>query len=141
MKPIVVTLILILLTGCSRSFHVGRIKPGKSSIEDAIKRLNEPLVVKKSTFDPETEIFAWEDLTIQAKNDTVTAVHRKPASHEKYLQFWQQHYKDEQTIFGPINAGGLKESLWQFNIPHRGINVIYNENNDEVVRVIYYETH
>lgn len=140
-KSIGLTLLLMLVTGCSRSFHIAKIVPGKTSAQEVLHRLNEPLILKKSSYDPKTEIFAWDDVSVQVKNNVVTAVHRSPASHEKYMQFWKHHYQDENTNFKPVQDKGSKESYWQFTIPAKGINVIYDEKTDEVVRVIYYETH
>jgi hypothetical protein len=69
----------------------------------------------------------------------VTAIHRKPANHEVYLQFWKQHYQQEQTSFTQVKSEvNAQENLWQLNIPSKGINVIYDENSDRVTRVIYY---
>jgi len=139
----VITFVLLLsISSCSRQYKIAKIVVGTTSIETALNLLDEPDVAEKSSFgqDPSHETFIWSDVSLQVKKSTVTAIYRTPASHEKTLQFWKQYYKNDQTNFNKVVLNNKsQESLWKFNIPSKGINVIYNENIDEVTRVIYYE--
>jgi hypothetical protein len=133
---------LFSISSCSRQFKIARVVPGETYIDQAVDILDEPDIAEKSSVSPRHMVYIWQDVTLQVdQNEIITAVHRKPANHEGSLQFWKQHYQDNQTSFNNINSqGNSQESLWQFSIPSKGMSVIYNENNDKVVKVILYET-
>lgn len=132
---------LFTFFGCSRQFKIARVVPGDTFIDQAVDILDEPDIAEKSSISPGHTVYIWRDVTLQVNRDEiVTAIHRKPANHEKTMQFWKQHYKDENTKFSSVNSqSNSKESLWQFDIPQRGMTAIYNENIDQVVKVILYE--
>lgn len=131
-------ILLISCFGCSRQYHVAKITPGHTTLEEALDHLNDPQVARTSKFDSSTQYYVWEDVSIQIKDNIVHSIHRIPASHERYLQFWRQYYQDQQTRFSQIPSTSPDERLWQFDVPSKGINVIYDENNDQVTRVIFY---
>jgi hypothetical protein len=127
---------IFTFTSCSRQFKVSRIQPGSTYIADAIDLLDEPDVTDNSLAHTGTTLFIWKDISLQVdKEDRVQAVHRSPAAHEKSLQFWKHEYKELNTQFNKISTN----ELWQFNIPSRGINIIYDEKSDIVTKVILYE--
>lgn len=144
MKFSKITLMLILLLSffsCSRQYKIARVIPGSTYIDQAVLLLDEPVISKNSSLTFDHKIYIWKDLTLQVNPDNlVTAVHRQPASHEKTLQFWKQYYKDTETDFYKISTDkSSQESLWQFTIPNKGMSVIYDENIDQVTKVILYE--
>ena len=126
---------------CSRQFKIARVVPGETYIDRAVSILDEPDIAEKSSLSSNHMVYIWQDVTLQVNNEEIiTAVHRKPAAHEESMQFWKQHYQDDQTSFNSIlPKRNSQESLWQFSIPTKGMSVIYNENNDKVVKVILYE--
>lgn len=131
---------LLIFFGCSRQFKVARVVPGETFIDQAVHILDEPDVAENSTLARGHRVYIWRDVTLQVDHqDLVTAVHRSPASHEKTLQFWKQYYKDTDTNFKKITSSQLQESLWQFDIPSKGMSAIYDENIDQVTKVILYE--
>lgn len=130
---------LLILSGCSRQYKVAKITPGQTTLDETFSLLDEPLVGDHSNFENGSEIYIWDDVSVQARDGIVSAVHRKPAGHEKTLQFWKQHYKDVETKLEPVQTQGAKgELLWQLTIPSQGLNVVYNERNDSVIRVTKY---
>lgn len=134
-------LFLLSFIGCSRRFQIARVVPGQTYSDEALDLLDEPDIAEQSSINRSYAIYVWQDVTLQInQQDVVTAVHRKPAGHEKTLQFWKQYYQNENTEFKKVRPlGQTQESLWQFNIPHRGMTAIYDENIDEVTKVILYE--
>jgi len=129
----------MVFSGCARNFNIARIVPGVTTTPMAINYLSEPSYLDKSSFNPRDEILIWDDVTIQANNDVVTAVHRKPANHEVSLQFWRQHYKASTQHFSKVQTGNIgAEHIWQLDLPQHGINVVYDETKDKVIKVIYY---
>ena len=138
-KVVVIFTILLISTSCARRFNVARIVPGVTSTNQVIKYLNEPQYFDKSSFNGREEVLIWDDVTVQTDDDTVTAVHRMPASHETSLQFWRQHYKKSTQNFSKVSSRiDSGEHIWQLNLPQHGINVVYDENLDQVIKVIYY---
>lgn len=133
---------LFTIFGCSRQFKIARVVAGQTYIDKAVDILDEPDIAEKSSLSSNHMVYIWRDVTLQVNNEEmITAVHRKPAAHEESLQFWKQHYQDSKTSFSSITPQrNSQESLWQFSIPEKGMSVIYNENNDKVVKVILYET-
>lgn len=133
---------LLSFISCSRQFQVARVVPGQTYADEALDLLDEPDVAEQSTIKAGNTIYIWRDVTLQINSqEVVTAVHRKPASHEKTLQFWKQQYQNDYTKFTKVKAlGQTQESLWQFDIPQKGMSAIYDENIDEVTKVILYET-
>lgn len=132
---------LFTFFGCSRQFKIARVVPGETYIDQAVNILDEPDIAERSSLSSRHAVYIWRDVTLQVDNrEIVTAIHRKPAKHEETLQFWKQHYKDFNTSFSSITLkGNSQESLWQFDIPQKSVSVIYNQNNDKVVKVILYE--
>jgi hypothetical protein len=127
---------IFTFASCSRQFKISRIQPGSTYIADAIDILEEPDLTDESLAHRGTTLFIWKDISLQVdKEDVIQAIHRTPASHEESLQFWKHEYKESSTQFNKIS----NDHLWQFNIPGKGINVIYNEKSDIVTKVIYYE--
>ena len=138
-KVVVIFTIILASTSCTRRFKVAKVIPGKTTTSQALEFLDEPRYFEKSSFNRGQEVLIWDDVTIQAQNDLVTAVHRKPASHEASLQFWRQHYKASTQKFNRVKPRLENgEHIWQLDLPEHGINVIYDENIDQVVKVIYY---
>jgi len=131
---------LLIFFGCSRQFKVARVIPGQTYIDQAVNILDEPDVAENSTLSRGHRVYIWRDVTLQVdQQELVTAVHRSPASHEKTLQFWKQYYKNTDTTFQKITNSQSQESLWQFDIPTKGMSAIYDENIDQVTKVILYE--
>lgn len=133
------TLLALIVTifslfGCDRQYKIAKIIPGKTKVQTAITYLNAPVESKTSTFDANSTFYKWKDVSLVVQNNIVTSLHREPASHEVYLQFWRQHYKNFKTDFKRVN----NNSLWQLTIFDKNISVIYDENNDRVTRVIHY---
>ena len=141
MKKINLTLIMTFIltfASCSRDFKVARINPGSTYIADAIDILDEPEIRDASFSSKGSMLYIWNDVSLQVdKSEIVTAIHRTPASHEKSLQFWKHQYKELNTQFNKVSNS--QSNLWQFNIPEKGINVIYDERADIVTKVILYE--
>lgn len=132
------TLCIIIFTlsffSCSRQFSIAKIKPGYTDLDRVEKLLGQPRYYNISSFNNTEEILQWDDLTIQAKNSIVTAIHRSPASHEKSFQFWRHHYKDTPHT--------IKESDYKtkviMDIPSKGQSIIYNKDKNQVEKVILY---
>lgn len=122
------------LFGCDRQYKIGKIIPGHTNIKTAIQLLNSPIESKESTFKKEATFYKWKDINLVVENEIVTSVHRRPSSHEQYLQFWRQHYKEHNSILKKLDS----QNLWQFTIENKNISVIYDENSDRVTKVIYY---
>lgn len=142
LKLALATTFLLSFIGCSRQFQIARVVPGQTYADEALDLLDEPDVAEQSSISRSHQVYVWQDVTLQINNqEVVTAVHRKPANHEKTLQFWKQYYQNENTNFKRVQSlGKTQESLWQFDIPHRGMSAVYDENIDEVTKVILYET-
>tara|TARA_Y100000768_G_C23991267_1_gene693518 strand:+ start:11380 stop:11751 length:372 start_codon:yes stop_codon:yes gene_type:complete len=118
--------------------------PGKTDINQVRQYLGEPNITPElasSSFNPHEEILIWEDVLVQLnKNENiVTAIHRQPASHEKSLQFWRQHFKGKVQKFQKVQTKFYAaEHIWQLDLPNLGVNVVYDESKDEVIKVVYY---
>lgn len=143
MKVLIFTfqfLLLLTLSSCSRQFKIAKVVPGQTHVDDALHLLDEPIYAEVSTLGRSSEIYIWDDVSVQVKEEMVMAVHRKPASHEETLQFWHQYYKDKTKSFQKVsNNFDTGEVLWQMNLPHYGLSVIYDERNDKVIKVVKYE--
>lgn len=131
--------LLLTIAACSRQYKVSSITPGKTTVDQALKILNEPISVKKSSINEEMGlIYKWEDVSLQVKDKVVKAIHRGPATHEKDLQFWRQKYQGVESKLTQLQSPG--EGLLRMNIPSAGLNILYNQRNDQVVTVTEYET-
>lgn len=144
MKVLKVALTLTFLLsfiGCSRQFKIARVIPGQTYVDEALDLLDEPDIAETSSINSSHQVYIWQDVTLQInREEIVSAIHREPANHEKSLQFWRQHYQNENTSFEQVHSlSRTQASLWQFNIAHKGITAIYDENIDEVTKVILYE--
>lgn len=135
-KVIILVMIVALFSifGRDRQYKIGKIVPGKTNIKSAISLLGTPIESKPSSFDKESTFYKWKEVSLVVSNDIVTSLHRAPASHETYLQFWRQHFKDYSSEFKRVN----NDSLWQLTITDKNLSVIYDENSDQVTKVIYY---
>jgi hypothetical protein len=146
MKMLKLALAVTLLSSfmsCSRQFKIARVVPGQTYIDTALNILDEPDdLAESSSISPSHQLYIWPDVTLQVdREEVVTAVHRKPASHEKTLQFWQQHYQENETSLKKIvPKHKTQDSIWVFDVPEHGMSAVYNENIDQVTKVILYET-
>lgn len=133
---------LVSFIGCSRQFKIARVVPGETYVDTAMYILDEPILAETSSINRSHQIYIWEDVTLQVNSrEVVTAIHRIPASHEKTLQFWKQHYQEEATSFKKVIPNTKsQDAIWVFDIPHRGMSAVYDENIDQVTKVILYET-
>lgn len=131
-------LIIILSVSCSKDRHLKKILPGNSTVRDVLNHLDEPNKIQTSSFNHNEELFVYDNFSIQIDRKMVKAIHRKPASVEKSLQYWRHKYKHYSTSLQPINSKG-HEQIWQFKIPSEGLGVVYNESQGEIIRVIEYE--
>lgn len=136
--PLYIILMTSLLVSCSRDYKMAKIIPGQTDVARTLELLDEPIRAKKSDFDEKSEVFIWNDVTVQFKNSKVFAVHRAPSSIESSLQYWRHRYKDINAIY-PVKLTSSSEKLWQFNYEKRGLSIIYNERDDKVIKVIHYE--
>ncbi len=138
-RSLLIIPLMLTITACSRQYKVSTITPGKTTVDQAIKILEAPISVKKSTLSEDAGLlYKWEDVSLQVKDNVVKALHRTPAAHEKSLQFWRQKYQQPNNKLERLNSPG--ESLFRLNIPSVGLNILYNERNDQVVTVSEYET-
>lgn len=144
-KSFVTLIFIFTLFGCTRQFQIARVVPGKTDLNEVRRYLGTPNLASENTsssFNPHEEIMVWDDVLVQLHKDdnVVTAVHRMPASHEKSLQYWRQHYRGKVQNFRKVNTKFYAaEHTWQLDLPNLGINVIYDESKDEVIKVVYYE--
>jgi hypothetical protein len=136
---LVIFTFIFTLIGCSRQFKIAKVVPGKTSTLEAIRHLDEPDMFNKSSFNQSEEVLIWKDVVIQTKDELVTSVHRKPASHESSLQFWRQHYRDQTQVFSKVDSRHVQsDHIWQLDFPRKGVNVIYDETQDKVIKVVHY---
>lgn len=140
-KYVTIFTLILSFTGCTRQFHIARIIPGKTTDNDTVKYLGTPHEqgLQRSSFNSSDQILTWDDVQVQFKNHFVVAVHRTPAGHEESLQFWRQHYKESVQNFNKVKTDFTSDHVWQLDLPQHGINVIYDETQDKVVKVVYYE--
>lgn len=143
MKLLILTIhisLLLTMASCSRQFKIAKVVPGQTHVDTALYYLDEPVYAEHSTLGRGSQIYIWDDVSVQVSNEIVTAVHRKPAEHEETLQFWQQHYKNSiKKLVKVTNSYKTGEELWQLDLPQYGLNVIYDERNDKVIKVVKYE--
>lgn len=140
MKSIIISLLatLFILTSCSRT-HLEEIKPGETTITEAIDLLGEPVDVRPSSFNENDEMFKFEVATIQVEKKQVKAVFRNPENEEEeILQYWRQLYKDKHNTWNAVRAPS-SVGLWELKYPEEGVAIIYNSNTSKVVRIINYE--
>lgn len=134
-------LLSLSLTGCSRQFQLSQVEPGQTDVFTAVKILGDPEkseVATETGNDESSKLYSWGDITLQARNDIIRAIHRSPAEHERSLQFWRQRYKDKASSLKKL-AGDNDQERWQFSVPSKGISIIYDERSDHVLRVVRYE--
>ena len=138
-KALVTFTFIFTLIGCTRQFQIARVVPGKTTTLQVIRYLDEPRMFNKSSFNQAEEVLIWDDVVVQMRDDLVTSVHRQPASHEKSLQFWRQEYKNDKQNFNKVSSRfASTEHIWQLDFPSKGVNVVYDETKDEVIKVVYY---
>ncbi len=127
---------LLLFISCSRDNSGSQLKPGLTTLNSLFENHDEPLNVIPASR-PDQEIFVYENMSVQVDDQMVRAVYRNPASNEKNLQFWRHKYRTLEPSFKPVAR--TDEQFWQLKYNQQGINIIYNSQLDEVVRIIEYE--
>lgn len=127
-----------LIAGCHEVHPlqgIRDIRPGSTSLQEALKILEDPERVTNVETQPGTQIFHWEEYSLQVEQKVVSAVFREPTANETSFLYWRHAYR--QT---PSELKKIKESsIWQFTVPQAGIAVIYDEELDQVTKVVRYE--
>lgn len=127
-----------LIAGCHQVHPLKGIKdirPGSTSLHEALKILEDPQRVIDSDNQPGAQIFHWEEYSIQIEGKMVTAIFRNPGTNETSLLYWRHAFRQE-----PTQLKKIKETTnWQFTVPEKGLAVIYDEELDQVTKVVRYE--
>lgn len=112
------------------------IRPGATTLNEALQILENPLRVTSVHDRPSAQIYHWEEFSLQSENKLVTAVFRPPTGEEKSFLYWRHAYR---TV--PHDLKKLADqNLWQLTVPTEGLAVIYDEDLDQVTKVVRYET-
>lgn len=131
-------LLLALLAGCNKLRPLQGIRdihPGQTSLHEALQILSEPNSITQLEGRPDTQVFHWEEYSLQIENKLVQAIFRLPNSTEKSFLYWRHAYRHR-----PSSLVQLADSeQWQFTIPQEGMAVIYDGKTDEVTKVVKYE--
>lgn len=129
----------LLPLGCTRLTGrdaVTKIHPGETSLAEALRVLDEPLRITEVHDRTGVQLLHWQEHTLQVENKLVTAVFRDPSETEKSLLYWRHSYRGQEQV---LTRGGAPEEL-QLLIPDEGIAVVFDEDRDEVIKVVRYET-
>ncbi len=111
------------------------IKPGATSMHEALQILEDPNHITRLHAENETQIFHWQEFDLQIENKIIQAVVRKPNSMEKDFLYWRHSYRETPTQLLKIN----ENESYQFLIPSEGLAIIYDGQLDEVTKVVRYE--
>jgi uncharacterized protein (DUF1499 family) len=66
---VVITVIIFISFGCTRQYKVAKIVPGTTTLNQALDYLDQPVTSKKSQFDPSSHFYAWDDVSLQARDN------------------------------------------------------------------------
>lgn len=127
-----------LIAGCHQVHPLKGIKdirPGSTSLHEAFKILEDPQRVTDNETQPGTQIFHWEEYSLQIENKVVAAVFRNPTENETSFLYWRHAFRQSPTQLKKIQDSGQ----WQLTVPQAGIAVIYDEELDQVTKVVRYE--
>lgn len=128
--------LFIILTLISCTGKVDKhIKPGESTVTEAIELYGTPDHIRVSSFSKDIEVFMWKEHGLQIDKKLVVASFRLPEDEEKYLQYWRNKYKAEKSTFEPVRSPA-SENIWQLKFPNKGISVIYDKRLSVVTKVI-----
>ncbi len=131
-------LLLALLAGCNKLVPLKGIKdirPGETSLHEALKILEDPIRVTSPIGSDQRQIYHWEEFQLQIDNRHIQAVFREPLEIEKSFLYWRHAYRGVQSNMTKL----ANQELWQLTVPSEGLAVIYDSQNDVVTKVILYE--
>jgi len=131
-------ILAILFIGCNKLHPLAGIKdihPGETSIQEAIRILNEPDRITNALHNSEARVFHWQEYSLQVENKLVQAVFRTPLGPEKSLLYWRHSYRHLPTKMTRLS----ENDDWQLTIPSEHLAVIYDGSADQVTKVIMYE--
>lgn len=131
-------LLLALIAGCNKLRPLQGIRdihPGQTSLHEALQILAEPHKITQLEGRPETQIFHWEEYSLQIENKLVQAIFRMPTATEKSFLYWRHAYRHRTSKLVQL----AESEQWQFTIPQEGLAVIYDGKTDEVTKVVNYE--
>lgn len=129
-------LILILSFSCQREITgLKEIKPGATSMHEALQILEEPNHITRLHNDKDTQIFHWQEFSLQIEDKLIQAIVREPNDMEKNFLYWRHAYRERPTKLQKIDD----YNSYQFLIPSEGLAVIYDGQSDEVTKVVRYE--
>ncbi len=111
------------------------IKPGSTSMHEALQILEDPNHITRLNSEKETQIFHWQEFDLQIEDKIVQAIVRKPNSLEKDFLYWRHSYRETPTKLQKIND----DESYQLLIPSEGLAIIYDGQIDEVTKVVRYE--
>lgn len=111
------------------------IRPGSTSLNEALQILENPVRVTTVHDRPSAQIYHWEEYALQTEHKLVTAIFRPPQGEERSFLYWRHAYRSS-----PHDLKKLPDqNVWQLTVPSEGLAVIYDEDIDEVTKVIRYE--
>jgi hypothetical protein len=129
-------LALLLVSSCQQEIKdLKEIHPGSTSLNEALQILEGPGNITRFPTHSDTQIFHWEEFSLQVNDKLVTAIVRNPTADEKSFLYWRHAYRHAPTKLQKLEAS----PLYQFLIPQEGLEVIYDEELDEVTKVVRYE--
>ncbi len=137
MKPYA-GLLCALIAGCHQTHPLKGIKdirPGTTSLQEALLILEDPNRVINNATQPGTQIFHWEEFSLQIEHKIVQAIFRNPTANETSFLYWRHAYRQTPTQLKKIKD----TSHWQLTVPQAGLAVIYDEEIDQVTKVVRYE--
>ena len=111
------------------------IKPGETSMHEALRILEDPNHITRIQNDKETQIFHWQEFSLQIEDKLIQAIVRKPSKIEKSFLYWRHAYRELPTQLQKIDD----QHSYQFLIPSEGLAIIYDGQADEVTKVVRYE--
>lgn len=137
-------LISILVAACGDKVKQDVIQIKKSTINDLKSALGQPKRIDVDPKDNSKKIHVYsEENKYQTENDVVTAKYRAPEGEEKKLLYWKHFCKDHHFKLNSIPKKEKDHSLEKLegNCKEKGITIIYDQDLDQVSRVVEYESH
>lgn len=128
--------LLTLAAGCHHEIKgLKDIHPGATSLHEALQILEDPTHITRVQDKPSSQIFHWQEFSLQIEDKIIQAVVRTPDEIEKSFLYWRHSYRDRPTKIIQISD---TEKI-QFLIPSEGLAIIYDGQLDEVTKVVRYE--
>lgn len=127
---------IFFITSCSVDYKSNQGNKYNYTVSDLVEQQGQPQSKVTNEVDKSFQMYHYQHQSYQVQDQSVIAKFRAPSVNEKNIQYWRHLFSEEYYKIENDNSSYQGIKLLKLTVTSKGITVVYNKNNGQVLRII-----